>query len=561
MNWDHWHTLYHSNGDSEKTYFGSSEDDTYSCHQLLYVTINSYNGDDVIDMTDCRRMIVNAGGGNDTINVNRITADASYTTINTGAGNDSIKIGGLYSPHLIYVDSGDGNDYFDLGATYGALSNLTIIAGAGNDTFNFGTDIENSTITTGDGNDVLLMKSRNENISVVITDLSSGDAIDDRYSDLIDISYSIENGNVVLKDDEIGRINITLKGVTDISQVADVEYRTIGETKTLGEIFGVEAQSDLLIYNKSKTSLSLAEEFEGTLKSTDYDSTVKVIDASYVESKVVIYGNAKANTIRGGDYSDTLSGGAGKDKLYGNDGNDSLLGGAGNDTLYGGDGKDKLFGNDGNDYLSGGDGNDTLSGGAGNDKLYGGNNNDSLNGGAGNDYLSGGSGNDTLYGYSGNDTLVGGAGKDVFVYYSGSDIITDYVAGTDKIKIANGSISKTSYSGKDVIFKIGSGSLRVKNGNGKKITLTVNGKTTTKTYKSGSSSSAQLPASYSDAVTESLWFDEHALAADSSDQLGAIVKDNSLDQSLDKLDNTYDMTSLAKVDKFASALTYARHRQ
>lgn len=188
------------------------------------------------------------------------------------------------------------------------------------------------------------------------------------------------------------------------------------------------------------------------------------------------------DTLVGGDGADYLSGGYGNDSILGGDENDTLLGGSGNDYLSGGDDSDSLIGGAGKDTLYGGDENDYLDGGKGNDSIFGGDENDTLLGGSGNDYLSGGgdkdslyggTGADTLYGGAGNDTLTGGKGADVFVYRksTGKDIITDYTAGTDKIKISSGSISKTSYSGNDVIFKVGSGTLTVKNGNGKKITI------------------------------------------------------------------------------------------
>ena len=97
--------------------------------------------------------------------------------------------------------------------------------------------------------------------------------------------------------------------------------------------------------------------------------------------------------------------------------------------------------------------------------------------------ILGGKGADTLNGGKGNDTLTGGKGNDVFIYSGGKDVITDYTANQDTIKIASGTITKTTYKNKDVIFTIGSGTLTVKNGKSKKITIIDSGnKTTTQTY-------------------------------------------------------------------------------
>lgn len=53
----------------------------------------------------------------------------------------------------------------------------------------------------------------------------------------------------------------------------------------------------------------------------------------------IVYGNAVANNIQGGD---------GGDQAFGREGNDSLIGGWGNDTLDGGEGNDMLVGNGAN---------------------------------------------------------------------------------------------------------------------------------------------------------------------------------------------------------------------
>ena len=99
-----------------------------------------------------------------------------------------------------------------------------------------------------------------------------------------------------------------------------------------------------------------------------------------------------------------------------------------------------------------------------------------ITGNSGNNSIKGGKGADTLDGGAGNDTITGGAGKDVFVYSGGNNVITDYVAGTDKIKILNDDITNMEVDEEDVIFTFGTnGTLTVKNaiknGKAKKITI------------------------------------------------------------------------------------------
>lgn len=207
-------------------------------------------------------------------------------------------------------------------------------------------------------------------------------------------------------------------------------------------------------------------------------------------------GNAAANTVAGGCWSDTLRGGDGHDTLSGGAGDDSLYGDAGNDRLDGGLGDDRLIGGAGNDtyvidtsgdriseaaeagtdtvettlsrfdmaasaanverlvytgsaaisasgnalsnWLTGGAGADTLSGGAGNDRIWG---------GAGNDSLQGGEGNDVLYAGRGSDALWGGAGADDFHFYAqdGWNGINDFDVAADEIWL-HGTAGSVSFS-------------------------------------------------------------------------------------------------------------------
>jgi Ca2+-binding RTX toxin-like protein len=208
-----------------------------------------------------------------------------------------------------------------------------------------------------------------------------------------------------------------------------------------------------------------------------------------------IYGDVGSDALSGGAGDDYL---VGDGYYYGGEGatfDDTLRGGTGDDTLAGDTGADLLYGEDGDDVLrvannsgaqllpekdlyDGGTGFDAVSFETGGynlgayidlldqktndgaakfdtfksiervigtsieDSLFGSNSANDLEGGYGNDELRGRGGDDFLSGGAGSDTMTGGAGKDVFDLTDGTnpsidhlDVITDFVAGTDKIQI------------------------------------------------------------------------------------------------------------------------------
>ncbi|TPK41514.1 type I secretion C-terminal target domain-containing protein [Mesorhizobium sp. B2-5-4] len=139
--------------------------------------------------------------------------------------------------------------------------------------------------------------------------------------------------------------------------------------------------------------------------------------------------------------------------------------GAGVDNIIGSNFGDSLTGNGSANVLAGLDGNDTLNGAGGNDLLIGGSGNDILNGSDGNDTLVGGAGADTMTGGIGNDIFVIGAGDSTPAIggsgnagtISGYDIITDFVAGTDKLTLPGGLVAATAgnVNGGDSALTIG----------------------------------------------------------------------------------------------------------
>ena len=116
--------------------------------------------------------------------------------------------------------------------------------------------------------------------------------------------------------------------------------------------------------------------------------------------------------VAGGDGSDVVVGGAGRERILGENGRDVLAGGDGEDKIVGGEHRDGLIGFAGDDLLLGGQGADALFGFGGDDILHGEIGSDTLLAGRGDDRLLGGPKVDLLEAGKGVDLLLGGTGRD-----------------------------------------------------------------------------------------------------------------------------------------------------
>ena len=204
---------------SPKTVKGTSFDDEISSDRYQ-ATIYGYGGNDSIWIGSVEN-VVDSGDGDDTVEV-----WSNFSTVYGGAGNDSIVIHENYAE----VDGGAGDDYIEVKSTTKDRNNLTVSGGGGNNTFAF-TNYHFTNPTT---------------FGFIINDLHNGDTIKSTVEISIGLEISTVKGNVVLTEVGNSEVNITLKGISDISQVADVTFRTLGEQKTLGEIF-IEDSSTIKI--------------------------------------------------------------------------------------------------------------------------------------------------------------------------------------------------------------------------------------------------------------------------------------------------------------------------
>ena len=445
------------------------------------ISISGTTFESVTALAPASSLVINGNSGNNSIQVN--SSDLTFTaglTVNAGDGNDTVNLTGWALPSTIIGGNGDdtitggsGNDSIDGGA-----GNDSISSGLGNDTIlgGFGDD----TIVLGGGNDLANGGDGNDSISTSVTSngantifggngndtLVGGLGNDVIVGDSGDDSISGISGNDTLLGGDGNDIIVGGLGNDSIAGGFgdDTMYAGVGSDTVDGQ-----NGSDVVAFNAFSTNVTLTSTLLTTSAGTAtiinaeraYLSPLSVsgtdnhkIDASTFAGSVTMIGEGGNDTLLGGLGDDSIVGGAGNDLISGNSGNDTISGGDGNDTITGNAGDDSISGDGGadsidggagNDYISGGAGNDSLIGGAGNDTLDGGDGNDTLSGGDGNDSLLGGAGQDSIHGDSGDDTIDGGAGDDTCFGDDGND----YVGGGDGNDSLSGGNGNDSVNGND----------------------------------------------------------------------------------------------------------------
>ena len=148
----------------------------------------------------------------------------SCASINTGAGNDSIYARGI----LATIHGGDGSDYIVVRKNYVAAfgdegNDALHVDAASSDNVN----IANVTLSGGAGSDRFVFQPHNHTIyGALIADFEpETDSIrfyaDAQESIFPSISYDTSaDGDLILRN-SYGTINVTLKGIKDLSEIAD----------------------------------------------------------------------------------------------------------------------------------------------------------------------------------------------------------------------------------------------------------------------------------------------------------------------------------------------------
>jgi Ca2+-binding RTX toxin-like protein len=405
---------------------------------------------------------INAGGGNDMLNINAF--GSSDFTFELGAGVDTVRATILPNAFDIGVN-GASLTMTSGGVTYTANNAEILLSGFGDDTIEIMDDSTITQVAGGGGDDSFYIVSNGANTTyeggsgtdtiaydgalgsavvnvganATVTHGTSTDTLtgfeeltlndgDDEF--FIDVSAIVQSIRLVTtQGSSQNRWRFT--GDATLANPVTVEIETSSGTQDTLDFNGVTGAGILLdmgsnalqdVFGGGNLFIRLVNSIHHVIGTEQADVIIGTNDADTIEGRGgddTIEGLGGDDTLHGGDGDDTIDGGAGDDFITGGDGDDLIYGCAGNDTLEGNDGDDTIYGGCDNSVTVQDDGDDIIYGGAGNDTLFGGNKNTNVNIGAGgndgNDIIVGGTGEDLIYGgndNSGATLTTGGAGGD-----------------------------------------------------------------------------------------------------------------------------------------------------
>jgi len=280
---------------------------------------------------DLDDLVVNALGGDDTVDASNLAAGVLRLTLNGGLGLDTL----IGSQGDDLITGGDGNDL--------------IFGGSGNDTVVWNPGDDNDTIEGQAGSDTLQFNGANvaENL-----DLSANGSR---------LRFFRNIASVVLDCAGIERVAVQALGGADVIAVNDLSATGVTAVHIdLASLAGGnvgDAQLDsLFVHGTATNNTILVTGSPGFVAVSGLSATITVNAPEAANDRLTL------NLLAGDDVLDASGLLAGVIGLTGD-------GGADDDILIGSGGADTLLGGDGDDVLSGGPGLDVLDGGAGNNVI------------------------------------------------------------------------------------------------------------------------------------------------------------------------------------------------
>lgn len=398
------------------------------------VTFTSGSGNDVVRSGQAADNI-STGLGDDTV-----TDEGGNDTINTGAGNDTITLLGAGN---VTIDAGADNDTINILS----FDNLDIIqGGTGFDTINVtdgsinaigtfsGIEVINF-LSDGDGEDqgLRVVDANAPTVGNVLTINAGGFIATENFFFLADTVTAFSTNITTGAGNDIIDLSNNLADV--VSSGAGVDTITLagGDTASAGagnDIVVVRDGNNVVNGGEDDDLIQLLGNGVVTLNGDNGNDVFEIQSSAFLTS---------ADTVNGGAGTDTISlkGGTYVDAQFTNVTGIEILtasAGASNVTL----GLEAQDGGIRTVNLADAS-NDILDARAYTVGL-------TVISAGGDDVITTGAGADIIVGGVGRDTLTGGAGADTFRYLSvedsritsngdGRDVITDFVAGTDKIDL------------------------------------------------------------------------------------------------------------------------------
>ncbi len=377
------------------------------------LNINTLDGNDNIDLDlaiNGLKKVIDAGAGNDTVNLLGLAVDPADPTIYGGDGDDTI----FGSPNADVIYGGRGNDIL-VGAggadqLYGedgndTLGNPSAVANgiaddAGNDFMSGGAGSDTFVWEPGDGSDTLeggagdadvlaffgSAGAESFNVFAKASDPTRAilfRSIGNITMDMAGIDQINLAGNAAADNYVIGRANNNDSGIAlpinnaYVDPTATLLPLSTTEVKVVNITEAADAVDTVFVDGRAtddQLTVSVENLATGTLRVSGLPYEVRVIGAN-TNDRLIVRGNEGNDTIKAVDTTNgtvaavitmTLAGGSGNDQLFADA---TLVGGSGDDYLEGGVSANAMFGNEGDDRFFGGAGTDTIDGGSGFDTI------------------------------------------------------------------------------------------------------------------------------------------------------------------------------------------------
>ena len=277
------------------------------------------------------KIVINALGGDDTVDASAVQAGVNDMTLNGGAGIDTLT-------------GGKGNDQL-----IGAAGNDTVFGGEGDDTFIWNPGDANDIFEGQAGQDTMLFNGAN--VAEVIVMSADGPRL----------HFTRNIATVVMDCDDIEVVQFTAKGNSDSITINDLSDTDVREVKLdlSANADGGSGDSSVDLVHVSGTSVNdvaAVNTSGGAVNIVGLAAKVSIFGSEDADAVVIsTFGgddviNASglpAGLIRfvadGGDDDDVITGSAGNDALFGGEGDDVLIGGPGIDVIDGGPGANVII--------------------------------------------------------------------------------------------------------------------------------------------------------------------------------------------------------------------------